>query len=167
MIAGGYLTLAESLSKMSRLTWTKDGLTELYDSVGSPGWVQYVLNRVEQGYLQPNGSLDCDDFSSWAAYVLQERYNPVIFVFSWARNKELMGHAMCWCEHPDGGYVHIGNWGLSNKYDSLRPACEDILSRYSNMNSKAEPIGWALLTQNLWPTLWGVGLPSNEVTNGC
>jgi len=157
----GYLTLDEASQKMSLLTWTKDSVKELWDAVGSAEWVQHVLTCIDKGEGQPNGALDCDDFSYWAAQALQKHYNAVIFSFSWVSGNKLMGHAMCWCE-VDGGYVHIGNWGQSAKYDSLRSACEDILKNYN----KPQPIGWSLLTNNLWPIDWGVGLPDGEVTNG-
>jgi len=157
----GYLTIDEANREMAKLTWTKDGTKELWDSMGSDGWVQYVLNCIDAGEGQPVGALDCDDFSYWASRVLQDRYNAVIFVFSWISDKKLLGHAMCWCE-LDGSYVHIGNWGQSSPYNSLKPACVDILDMYS----ESSPIGWALLTNNLWPITWGVGLPGEEVTNG-
>lgn len=158
---GGCLTIDEASEKMEKLLWTKDGLKELWDSVGSDGWVQFVLNSVEDGKGQPPGALDCDDFSFWATRVLQPRYKPVIFIFTWMSGKKMHGHAMCWCE-TGTGYVHIGNWGKSKEYDSLLPACEEILSKYNDSSA----VGWSLLTNDLWPICWGTGLPGKEVTNG-
>lgn len=158
---GGCLTVEEANQKMELLTWTKDGIRELWDSIGSDGWVQYAINCLEEGKPQPKGALDCDDFSFWASRALQPKYKPVIFIFSWLSDNKLHGHAMCWIE-LDGSYVHIGNWGQSKSYDSLKPACEDILDKYS----KSEPVGWALFTNDMWPITWGTGLPGKEVKNG-
>jgi len=157
-----HLTAVDACKKMRLLAWTRDGGRELWDSVGDPGWVQHVINRVENGCGQPVGALDCDDFSVWASNVLSDKYDSVIWVFSWMNDGELSGHAMCWCSGSEGKYFHIGNWGMSREYSSLREACEHILSRYSN----ASPIGWSLLTKNLWPIAWGVGLPDRGVGNG-
>ena len=161
-LASGYLTAEEATKNMELLTWTKDSVRELWDSVGEPGWVQYAINKCEEGCSQPVGSLDCDDFSVWAVNALQERYTPVIWIFSWISGNKLMGHAMCWCVRPNGKYIHIGNWGMSREYESLREACEDILTRYDC----STPIGWALLTKNVWPITWGLGLPNSGITNG-
>ena len=162
MAVGPYLTTEEASKKMELLTWTKDGVKELWDSVGSPGWVQYAISEIESGNTQPKGSLDCDDFSVWAANSIQERYNPVIWIFSWESDSKLMGHAMCLCQSESGSYFHIGNWGPSEEFSCLREACEDVLTKYDS----STPIGWALLSKNIWPIRWGTGLPSKEVKNG-
>lgn len=156
-----YLTTEEATEKMKLLTWTKDSVKELWDSVGDPCWVQHAIAEIELGNKQPEGSLDCDDFSVWAANSVLDKYDPVIWIFSWVSDNKLMGHAMCLC-HLDGEYFHIGNWGPSRNFSCLREACEDILTKYDD----SSPIGWALLTKNIWPIAWGTGLPGKEVTNG-
>ena len=47
------------------LQWRKDGWKELFDSVGDPHWIQHCINEMHAGNPQPEGSLDCDDFSIW------------------------------------------------------------------------------------------------------
>ena len=145
-----HLTAKEACEKMGLLTWTRDGARELWDSVGDPGWIQYAINRLEKGHPQPKGALDCDDFSVWASNVLSDEYKPVIWVFSWMSGGKLSGHAMCWCSGSEGKYFHIGNWGMSREFNSLREACEYILFR----NDDAVPVGWSLLTKDLWPITW-------------
>lgn len=153
------LNLVQASEKMKTISWTKDGIRELWDSCGSPQWVQHVINEKEKGNLQPKGSLDCDDFSSWAMAVVDKRFYPCLFTFSWLDDeKKLNGHAMCLTRNKDGNIVHIGNWGVSKPYKNLREACEDILVMYHTDIA----IGWALLDKDLNILKWGKNLPNDN-----
>ena len=70
-------------NKLNLIKWTKDGTKELWDSCGSPHWVQHVIDEIDSGARQPKGALDCDDFTSWAVHVVGKKYEPRIFSFTW------------------------------------------------------------------------------------
>ena len=150
------LNLVQAQEKMKTISWTKDGIKEIWDSCSSPHWVQHVINEIATRQIQPKGSLDCDDFSIWASNTISKNFFPHIFTFTWLDHRgKLYGHAMCLTRNKDGNLVHIGNWGISRPYRNLREACIDILKMYHS----DKPIGWALLDKNLNITKWGRNLP--------
>jgi hypothetical protein len=154
------LNLVQAQEKMDMITWTKDTSKELWDSCGSPHWVQHAIDEIAVGAPQPKGSLDCDDFSIWALNAINKNFFPRIFTFTWLDYKgKLHGHAMCLTRNKDGSLVHIGNWGVSRPYRNLREACIDILKMYHS----DKPIGWALLNKNLSITRWGRDLPEGNI----
>jgi len=154
------LSYVQANEKVNRLKWQKDGAWALGDACGSPNWVQYCLNRVTAKMPQPEGYLDCDDFSVWCANVVDPKYDPRIFTFSWMdKDGKLKGHAMCLVRQKDGRICHIGNWHLYGPYTNLREACSVILTKKGTQ----EPIGWSLLTKDLKKIQCGRGLPSKTV----
>jgi hypothetical protein len=163
------ISVTRACKEMKKLTWTKDGTKELWDACSSPNWVQYTLNQINSGKKQPEGSLDCDDFSSWAVNVLHDKYNPRIFTFTWygtsfdtkelQKKYKLHGHAMCLCTDKNGKIFHIGNWGKSKTTKNLKTLCENVLSK---ANGKF-PITWAILDKNLNVLEYGNGLPNENI----
>jgi len=154
------LSYVQANEKVNRLKWQKDGAWALGDACGSPHWVQYCLNKVTAKIPQPEGYLDCDDFSAWCANVVDPKYDPRIFTFSWMdKDGKLKGHAMCLVRQKDGRVCHIGNWHLYGPYSSLREACSVILTKTGSF----EPIGWALYTKDLKKIQCGRGMPSKAV----
>lgn len=152
------LSSAAATTLMRRLTWTKDGPKELWDAVSRPGWVQHVINVVTEGGEQPEGSLDCDDYATWAAHTLRKDYNAKILTFAWIDTRgRSYGHAVCLCNHGTTNMFHVGNWGKLTGFRSLRDVCEDMMRR-----TDAElPIAWSLLDKNLKVECWGRGLPKD------
>lgn len=148
-------TPIQVLGEMKKLTWTADGPKELWDACGSPLWPQRCLDVISRGGEQPEGALDCDDFSAWAAAVVDPKYRPKLISFVWVNKVgKISGHVMCLCQEG-GKLFHIGNWGKCGPYPNLRALCEDILSR-----EKAQAgIGWCVLSPDLKVRSWGVGLP--------
>ena len=154
------LSPIQANEKVRKLTWRADGAWALGDACGSPHWVQYALNKVVAGLPQPEGYLDCDDFSSWCVNVVDRKHDPRIFTFSWvSKDGKLAGHAMCLVRQKDGRVYHIGNWGLYGPYLNLREACSVILTK----KGSNEPIGWALFNKDLKKLPCGRGLPSKTV----
>jgi len=167
-----YLTPFEVQTKLDKLTWTKDGTRELWDSCGSPHWVQYVLGEIKKTNSQPEGALDCDDFTSWAAAVIEPGYNPRIFSFTWvgrtfdtrpgnlAQIKKIQGHAMCLLVRKDTGQLlHVGNWGVSSSCNDLHSLCLDIMTRANG----TQAIGWALMDKKLNVLDYGTGMPDKGI----
>ena len=153
-------TPQKASERMSQLTWTADDSRALWDSIGSPRWVQHCLNEIDRTGKQPVGPLDCDDFSVWAAHCVHTKYDPRIFIFSWlGKDGKLHGHAMCWVRNKDGRFFHIGNWGLYGPYSNLREACSVILT----MSNSKNPIGWAIYNKDLKLLNWGRDLPSKKI----
>lgn len=150
------LSFVEVSERLSALTWRPDGWKELWDVCGSPEWVQFCLNMIRSGAEQPEGPLDCDDFAVWAINVINPHYSPMFFTIMWLTDEgKLVGHAMCWVRRPDGYKHHLGNWGVSSPYITLREACMDILLR---VRAK-KLVCWALLSKDLTLVDGGVKLP--------
>ena len=154
-----HMTPSEANEIVNKLQWTADGPWALWDACGSPQWVQFAINEINDGRRQPDGYLDCDDFSIWCANVIDKRYYPMVFTFSWLdRNNKLKGHAMCLTRQKDGRICHVGNWGIFGPYTHLRQACEEIL----NIHGTKHAVGWALLDSSLTVLSCGSALPSEE-----
>jgi hypothetical protein len=149
--------LAEVVESMKLLTWTADGPTELWDACGSPGWVQHCLNYLRNGYKQPEGSLDCDDFAVWAANSLSKEHNPRLLSVVWVtKDNKIAGHVVCLCNSAKRDSVfHIGNWGTSRLFDDLHDACTDMVTRAQG----EKLIGWCILDKNLKLHKYGTELP--------
>ena len=175
-----YIPLDENLSpsqvqnKLNLIKWTKDGTKELWDSCGSPHWVQNVIDEIDSGAKQPKGALDCDDFTSWAVHVVSKKYDPRVFSFTWVGKtldpygrdkKEIKGHAMCLLtakkrvRDSKARIFHIGNWGKSEPRLNLRNICRDILER----TDADQAIGWALMDKDLNVLEYGTGLPDIDI----
>lgn len=152
------LGLEYVLRCMSFLTWTKDSTKELWDSCGSPHWVQYVLNEIIlHKRAQPRGSLDCDDYSVWAAHALKSDFNPKLLSVCWIdKEGKMRGHVMCLCQHPAlKTWFHIGNWGMSRQFVSLNQMCKNI-----KKTTQAKCfVGYAVLDKNLKVLKTGKGMP--------
>ena len=87
---------------MDIITWKQDSIKELYDVCGSPNWVQHCINNIIHTNVQPNGALDCDDFSIWASNVIMEYYNPkILCVAYYDGQNNVSGHAVCLCNEKD------------------------------------------------------------------
>jgi len=163
------ISATRACKEMKKLTWTKDGTKELWDVCGSPNWVQYTINQIDAGKQQPKGSLDCDDFTSWAVSVLHEKYNPRIFTFMWVGksfdtkeskySNKLHGHAMCLCTDKNGKIFHIGNWGKSKQAENLKTLCNNILKKTNGTN----PVVWSILDKKLNVLEYGAGLPNENI----
>lgn len=150
------LPLWEVGSRLRKLTWTKDSVTELWDSCGSPKWVQHCVDVIQAGGAQPKGALDCDDSSVWAAHALSSMYSPRLLTVIWrTKSGKVAGHAMCLCTAPDKTLFHVGNWGVIADIVDLRDACTDLAERVD-----ADAIlGWGILTKDLTIVHSGQGLP--------
>jgi len=165
----GDLTPAEIQGDLDLVTWTKDGTRELWDSCGSPHWVQYVIDDIKAGKPQPKGALDCDDFTSWACAVVDENYEPRVFSFTWVgqtfdedgtSKHKIQGHAMCLLKQKESDQLfHIGNWGLSTSGSDLQKLCVDIMTRAN----ASLAIGWALMDTKLNVLEYGTKLPDKGI----
>lgn len=162
-----YVTLERELSltkvqeKLAKLKYTPDGLKELWDACGSPKRVQYILDEMAKGRPQPLGAMDCDDFSCWAANVIDRNFHPRILCFSWVDPEtcEIRSHAVCLLRQPDGRLFHISNWGTSKPLNNLREVCVNML----NKSNSEESIGWCLMRKDMAIIEWGLELPSGSV----
>lgn len=154
------LTPEEATEDMDILTWTKDSVKELWDSIGLAQWVQHCLVAIRGVKPQPKGALDCDDYSEWAESVLDPKYRPRKWCLSWVdSDDELQGHAMCMGQDPETGeYFHIGNWGYMGTYPSFRAMVEATLERAG----AKRVVAWAILKRNLFPESMGLALPEAE-----
>lgn len=135
---------------MAKLKWTKDTPKELWDAVGSPYWVQYCIDQISDDKPQPEGALDCDEFSSWAASCLNPNLYPVVLNVFWKNKDGFSGHHVCMFRN-ESGYYHTGNWGQSGPFPSEGTVIENIIKR-----KEAELVGWAIfepLTLRLFD--WG------------
>jgi len=163
LVHGGYnpvvpiLPLESVVKSMELLTWTEDGPTELWDACGDPAWVQHCLNCIRNGYTQPKGSLDCDDYAAWAANSLSKEHNPRLLSVVWlTKENKVAGHVVCLCDSASKEAVfHIGNWGTSRLFDDLRDACTDMVTRARG----DVMIGWCILDKNLKLHKYGTELP--------
>lgn len=155
------LSLTQVQDNLSKLNWQPDGLKELWDACGSPQRVQHILNKLSEGRPQPLGPMDCDDFSIWAAHVIDKNFYPRIFCFAWIDDKDcsLKAHAMCLLRQPDGRVFHLSNWGTSKAYPNLREICLDILQK----TNSSESIGWCVLQKDLSILNVGLELPSGSM----
>lgn len=153
------LKLEQADRYLKTLTWTPDGGKELGDAIGSPQFVQFCINQRELGRMQPDGALDCDDFSIWATNVLDPSYRPMMFSVIWASREKpvgfwkkltnpftrFSGHAMCLTyDEKTGLYTHISNWGISKSYFTIIQHVEDILKM-----KNADLIGWMMFDKDL------------------
>lgn len=154
------LTPDEASEDMRILTWTKDAVKELWDSIGTAQWVQYCILQLRAGQDQPPGALDCDDYSEWAETVLAPQYKPKKWCLSWVdADDKIQGHAMCMGRDPGTGeYFHIGNWGYMGPYPSFRAMVEATLERAG----AKRVVAWAILKRNLFPESMGLALPEAE-----
>jgi hypothetical protein len=129
------------------LKWTKDSTKELFDSCGSAHWVQYCLNQIKNTGIQPEGALDCDDFSNYAISTLWQYknahpYKLSLVCVSYKKSpkflKGLSGHMVCLIEITQelpnleiNKFYHISNWGLKGPFDSKEQAIKSIGSEYA------------------------------------
>jgi hypothetical protein len=155
------LSLTQVQHNLSRLNWLPDGLKELWDACGSPRRVQYMLNRLNDGKPQPLGPMDCDDFSIWAAHVIDKNFYPRIFCFAYVdpRDCSIRAHAMCLLRQPDGRIFHLSNWGTSGAFLNLREVCLDVLEK----TNSPESVGWCILQKDLSILDIGLELPSGSM----
>jgi hypothetical protein len=133
----GYLSPELARDKMRLLRWTKDGPRALWDALGSPQWVQYCINEREEGKVQPEGYLDCDEFAVWAASVLDRNLAPCVMNVRWVGG----GHHVCFFIRG-GKCFHISNWGLSPAFDHVDEVVSDVLKG-------RELVGWSTFSPDL------------------
>ena len=149
-------------SLLSALQWTPDGGKELWDVCRSPNWVEFCLTRMELGYPQPPGALDCDEFAVWSAHVLSQKYTPYMLTVSWVSpTREILGHALCIGRNKDGKLFHLGNWGYRPGFSSLKDLCLDV----AKSGGASEPVAWAILDKDLNMMTWGKGTPKGPEYN--
>lgn len=169
------LTPTQVQDKLDLVKWTKDSTKELWDSCGSPQWVQFVIDELEGGSPQPKGALDCDDFTSWAVHAVKQKYEPRVFSFVWVgttldpygrEKKKTQGHAMCLLtdrqrvqEKSPSKIYHIGNWGKSEPRLNLRNLCKDILTK----TGSGQAVAWSIMDKDLSVLEYGTGLPDTDV----
>jgi len=165
------LPLTAVQAALEMLEWKPDRLKELFDVCGTPNYVQHIVNisrdnvyrqgpRIKIRSGQPDLPLDCDDFSVWAANVIERDFYPRLFIFSWMSERgELVSHVMCLCRQEDGRLFHIGNWGTSAPVQDLRELCLSIMKK----TRAREAIGWAILDKNLKLLKVGKELPSGSI----
>lgn len=161
------LTPIEAQEQMNKLTWTKDGFREAWDSVGSPHWVQHCLNEIDAGREQPEGALDCDDFTSWAVNVIDPKFDPLFFGQGWAKVEngrktgKLIGHAVCVIKSPaNGKLLHVGNWGRRGPFANLTEVGEDVAG---SKRGTGHPVAWCVYTKDLKLVAKGDDLPPETV----
>jgi hypothetical protein len=130
----------------TRLHWIADGARELWDAVGSPHWVQKCVNATTLSRQQPSGSLDCDEFASWAAAVLKAEYSPCVLNVCWRDKWFVKGHHVC-LYILNEKYFHTGNWGNVGPYDSLHELVLGILAQVKK--TPADLVGWSTFSPNL------------------
>lgn len=157
------LSPADAQKRMNKLKWRKDTWREAWDAVGAPQWVQHCLNQLEMGNGQPEGALDCDDFSAWACQVVAPEFEPYFFGQGWAPIEDgevgfkSTGHAVCVVKMPDSGKLwHCGNWGLVGPFDTLRDVGINISGRHVG---RGKPLLWCLYTGDMKLVQKGNGLP--------
>lgn len=153
----GGLGPSDVAQAMSKLRWTKDGGRELGDAIGSPRWVQHCVNAVLTGNKQPPGALDCDEFSVWAATVLDGKYAPQVLNVVWRSGKTVDGHNVCLYVTESGLFRHTGNWGDRGDFASLREAVIDILQAVTK--EEKDVVGWATFSPELSLSAWSNSLP--------
>ena len=152
------LPLAEVEALLDKLTWKPDSFREMWDSCGSPHRVQYVLNEINAGRPQPEGALDCDDHSVWAANVLAGSFSPKLLTVVWiTKEGTVAGHCVCLCSTP-GGLFYIGNWPKSQLLSNLHDVTKDIILRAR----ATEIIGWSVLSKEMKVQAWGRGMPGKK-----
>lgn len=159
------LTPIEAQIKMDKLRWRPDKAKEAWDAVGSAGWVQHCLNKIESGKPQPDGALDCDDFAAWAIKTIGSKYYPKFFGQGWhAKNRngtdsfKIQGHAVCVIQDEKGKFFHCGNWGINGPYDNLTDASLDIIRRVDGGSAFA----WCLYDKNMKLIAQGSGYPGED-----
>lgn len=160
------ITPTEAQKKMNLLTWSPDKAKELWDSVGSPHWVQHCINEIEAGKKQPPGALDCDDFASWATNVIANVYRPVYLCQGWqikdstgAETAKLAGHAICIYKGVDTkGYFYCGNWGNIGPFTSVNSLIKDMLKRADGGSA----VTWAAYDKQLNLIKTGNGIPNDS-----
>ena len=143
--------------KLNLLKWTKDGKKELFDAIGSPHWVQHCINQVRHGYEQPKGALDCDEFSAWAAEVLDNRLCPLILSVSYRKKGKFMsgGHNVCvYLDKNESALYHISNWGIQGPFDDLSELMQSICD-----DMDATLIGYSIHSRGLKLLRFGVKYP--------
>ncbi len=157
------LSISEAEEKIALVRWQPDTGKELWDACGSPNWVQYVIRQLQEGDIQPTGSLDCDDFAVWCCNVLDKKYMPCILSVSWLSGSgEILGHAVCLCKRKDGLLFHMGNWGTIHGFLHLKSLCNDMLKRAKGK----ELLGWSLIDADLKIIDWGRGAPTEHTYLG-
>ena len=135
----------DAWNDISLLQWKKDSWKELFDSVGDPRWVQYCINQIHMGYPQPEGSLDCDDFSIWCVNCISDQNSPVYFTQSYMKTSYTAGgHAVC-VYKDEGSYYHISNWGIRGPFASMAEISSDIINGANGLRA----IGWSMYDHNL------------------
>lgn len=157
----------EAQNRMNKVKWQKDTWREAWDSVGSPQWVQHCMNEIELGNPQPEGALDCDDFTSWAVNTIDPSYEPYFFGQGWAPiidgevGFKATGHAVCVVKMPYSGKLwHCGNWGLIGPFDTLRDVGDFICGNNAERGIKrGKPLSWCLYTHDMKLVKRGTGLP--------
>jgi hypothetical protein len=160
------ITPSEAQKKMNLLTWSPDKAKEMWDSVGSPHWVQHCINEIESGKPQPPGALDCDDFASWATNVIANVYRPVYLCQGWQLKNEagtetakMTGHAICIYRGIDTrGYFYCGNWGHIGPFNSVNLLVKDMLHRADGGNA----VSWAAYDKRLKLIKTGNGIPNDS-----
>jgi hypothetical protein len=141
------------------LQWRKDSWKELFDSVGDPHWIQHCINEVHAGNIQPEGSLDCDDFSIWCANCISVDYAPVYFTQSYMKSEFAVGgHAVC-VYKENGSYYHVSNWGIRGPFVDLADVSADIIKGASGL----EPIGWSLYDHKLKLLNFSSNVPEENI----
>ena len=131
--------------RFSKLQWKPDGPRQLWDACSSPQYVQSIVNRVELGYRQLEGPLDCDEYAVWAANVIGAEYRPRVLSVMWQDlSGNIHGHSVCLCtdNYNPHRYCHIGNWGFYNYKFGYQQHIRDMI-RSGNL------IGWALFSKDL------------------
>ena len=113
------------------LPWTRKQLESFFEScvwTEDPvkGSIDYFM-KPERFYFTERG--DCDDYSVFAASVLDPKMVIGILTVQWwvpaDKKKKFHGHNVCLIEE-DNKLYHIGNWGTWGPYESIEEAMESI-----------------------------------------
>lgn len=152
-----FLHFDDVKQNIQKLTWTRDGIKEFFDAIGSPHWVQHCLNEIDNGKKQPKGALDCDDYAVWCAHALIHGYkNRLLSVVYEKPDGSIGGHMICMnvystTENKNNSILytykmaHLGNWGVFTDFKSIEDVIDHILSHGLSSPEKRKLLGYAIM----------------------
>lgn len=131
-------------TELDKIEYHKDTWKQLWDVCYSPHYLKYILDAAKLND-QPDGSFDCTSYAILAANMLDPHFHPILLsVFYKKKNKfRFNGHMVCVFETIHG-FRHMGNWGLSPIFKSIKLIAQDIA-----FQSKSTLIGYTTLEKDL------------------
>lgn len=132
-------------TELDKIEYSKDTWKQLWDVCHNPYYLKHILDEVTNKNDQPGQSFDCTSYAILAANLLDPNYNPILLgIFYKKKNKfKFKGHMVCVFETPYG-FRHMGNWGLSPVFKSLKLIAKDIAAQVNS-----ELIGYTTFDKGL------------------